>query len=303
MEKPLSRRGTISVVHLKTLRGDSESLIEDDLTPSYSDLLFRVDLRDGTPGFVYVLLEHLSEPPPRGLTALRLLGYMVTLWKRHTDHSRSEYLPLVIPLVLSHHPRGWRGPTTFQHLFAPTVLAVPGFREFLPAFRFALDDLSHQSNEQLKARAVAPFLQLFFWALRDGRRSSLILTGLGAWADALTNTANAENGVDAIRSLFDYIAEAGRMDAEQRKKLRERLAQHSPSAENALMNFSEHARAEGREEGQVLGQRATLIKLLQLKFGVLPAEIAARLENASPEELDRWTEAVLSASSLEAVFG
>jgi flagellar biosynthesis/type III secretory pathway protein FliH len=105
------------------------------------------------------------------------------------------------------------------------------------------------------------------------------------------------------------------MDAEQRKKLRERLAQHSPSAENALMNFSEHARAEGREEGreegrdegreegQVLGQRATLIKLLQLKFGVLPAEITVRLENGSPEELDRWTEAVLSASSLEAVFG
>jgi hypothetical protein len=64
------------------------------------------------------------------------------------------------------------------------------------------------------------------------------------------------------------------------------------------MNFSEYA----RQEGQLLGQRGTVAKQLQLKFGPLPAELAVRLEYASQQELDRWTEVVLSAATLDEIF-
>lgn len=69
----------------------------------------------------------------------------------------------------------------------------------------------------------------------------------------------------------------------------------------------ERGRAEGAErgraEGEVRGRAAVLRKLLGLKFGGLPAEVELRLERASCDQLELWTERVLAASSLEDVFG
>lgn len=59
---------------------------------------------------------------------------------------------------------------------------------------------------------------------------------------------------------------------------------------------------EGREEGRAEGQAKTLGKQLQLKFGQLPDAISQKLQQASEAELDLWTERILFAESLDAVF-
>lgn len=64
----------------------------------------------------------------------------------------------------------------------------------------------------------------------------------------------------------------------------------------------EEGREEGRAEGQVKGQAKTLGKQLQLKFGQLPDAISQKLQQASEAELDLWTERILFAESLDAVF-
>jgi hypothetical protein len=43
-------------------------------------------------------------------------------------------------------------------------------------------------------------------------------------------------------------------------------------------------------------------KLLQLKFGALSADVQAQLDSASEAQLEAWTEAVLTATTLEAVL-
>ena len=45
-----------------------------------------------------------------------------------------------------------------------------------------------------------------------------------------------------------------------------------------------------------------LTKLLTLKFGVLDAADEARIKAATPEQLDRYVERVLTAETLAAVF-
>jgi SOS response regulatory protein OraA/RecX len=60
---------------------------------------------------------------------------------------------------------------------------------------------------------------------------------------------------------------------------------------------------EGRQEGHVAGTRRTLQKLLRLKFGALSPETEARLAAATEAELDLWTERILTATSLDVVFG
>ncbi|TDQ39463.1 hypothetical protein [Thiopseudomonas denitrificans] len=59
---------------------------------------------------------------------------------------------------------------------------------------------------------------------------------------------------------------------------------------------------QGIERGIDKGRAATLRKQLQLKFRDLNADVLARLDNASETELELWTERILFADSVEAVF-
>lgn len=66
--------------------------------------------------------------------------------------------------------------------------------------------------------------------------------------------------------------------------------------------FSE-GREEGRSEGRSEGRVETLLKLLQLRFGP-PSDVdVARVRAGSLDELDAWTERVLTADSIEDVLG
>ncbi len=62
------------------------------------------------------------------------------------------------------------------------------------------------------------------------------------------------------------------------------------------------SREEGRIEGKVEGQAFTLARLLTRRFGPLPEELRQRLDNATGEQLEHWTDTVLDAPTLSAVF-
>ncbi len=64
----------------------------------------------------------------------------------------------------------------------------------------------------------------------------------------------------------------------------------------------EEGRETGRQEGREEGARRLLTKQLQLKFGELDAAAEARLGAASLAELEAWSERVLTAESVDAVF-
>lgn len=68
------------------------------------------------------------------------------------------------------------------------------------------------------------------------------------------------------------------------------------------LRFLAQGRAEGRAEGEAKGRADTLLKLMTLRFGTLAEAEVARIRNASIEELDRWTERVLSAEALADVL-
>jgi flagellar biosynthesis/type III secretory pathway protein FliH len=59
---------------------------------------------------------------------------------------------------------------------------------------------------------------------------------------------------------------------------------------------------QGQIQGILVGEAKTLKRLLVRRFGPLPASIEARIDVAAAEQLDAWLDALLDASSLEAVF-
>jgi len=72
-------------------------------------------------------------------------------------------------------------------------------------------------------------------------------------------------------------------------------------AEN-LENLLRKARLEGFREGRLEGRqeeaRRILFKLIGLKFGGLPEWAQKRLDDATPDQLEDWTAAILVADSL-----
>jgi predicted transposase/invertase (TIGR01784 family) len=63
------------------------------------------------------------------------------------------------------------------------------------------------------------------------------------------------------------------------------------------------ARREGLEQGLEQGERRVLQRLLARRFGKLPTWVLQELENASAETLETWADNILTASSLEELFG
>jgi hypothetical protein len=88
-----------------------------------------------------------------------------------------------------------------------------------------------------------------------------------------------------------------------RKEYREVQSTKLTWGDKLILEGRERGREEGREEGIVQGKRDALKRLLTTRFGPLPKEVEASVDRASSvEELDRYLDRVLVASSLRDVF-
>ncbi len=61
-------------------------------------------------------------------------------------------------------------------------------------------------------------------------------------------------------------------------------------------------RLEGKLEGRLEGEMIILSHLLNKRFGPLPAEIEGRLLKASTEELERWSDRIFDAKTIDDIF-
>ena len=72
------------------------------------------------------------------------------------------------------------------------------------------------------------------------------------------------------------------------------------------MSTADKLRAEGLSQGlsqgRILGQAEALLRQMTRRFGPLPESVVSRVRSAAPAELDEWTDRILTAPTLEAVF-
>lgn len=64
----------------------------------------------------------------------------------------------------------------------------------------------------------------------------------------------------------------------------------------------EQGREEGLQQGRHEGQARTLLAQMRVKFGAVPQTIEARVRQGTEEELERWTQRILTVDSIEALF-
>lgn len=285
-------------IDLDTLTPVPESFIDATLRDREADLLFTVRSRSGQESLVYLLFEHQSTFDP--WLPLRLLEYQLRIWERwRREHPDARRLPRIVPVVLFHGERAarpWSGSTRFDALLDEWGDDAE-LAELSVDFGFLLDDLTRSSDEELRGRAMGAVSLVTLLALKHARTAQDLEARLLSWASLMSEAARAPGGRDALMLVLRYLSRvAGRVPATfLRTKL---LPVLDEDVREMTMTLAEELIAEGRVDGQ----RKMLLKLLQRRFGQVPAAITERVEAATIEQLDVWATRILDARSLDEMF-
>ncbi|MCW1968728.1 MAG: Rpn family recombination-promoting nuclease/putative transposase [Anaerolineae bacterium] len=155
------------------------SFIDEQLRPQLTDLLCRVNLRDGGETFIYCLIEHKSYPD--SWVAFQLLRYMVQIWQNQVKEGLPQLTPIV-PMVLYHGAQTWQISTQFAALFGNLGTQIG----FVPQFEYGLTDLTQLNDEQIRGKIITRVGLLAMKYSRDpalNHKLTRIVAQLGGLAD------------------------------------------------------------------------------------------------------------------------
>jgi hypothetical protein len=169
----------------------------------------------------------------------------------------------------------------------------------VPRFRFLLDDLSTQTDADLRARTqMTAGGRVAILSLKHGRDQVAVRIRV------LSPDGRAPAARDVLASVLRYILETSRAEPATLRELLVR--QVGREAAEEIMTTAEMLRREGEtrgvKKGEILGKQGTLLLQLRQRFGRLPATATARIGKAGAAELDVWSGRVLTASSLDEVL-
>jgi predicted transposase YdaD len=286
-------------------RLESGSFVDPEFRSQHSDLLFSMDLKSGEPALIYILFEHKSYPD--AMVAFQLLRYLIAIWYRYLTGGGGKPLPVIIPMVVYHGAEPWNVPLDFSALFDPSG-ALAGI---VPDFRYFLSDLGAQADNELSRFAL---LRSGLMALKHATRDADIVSieaivTAEIWHDLFCGVVikyifRAFRQIDrdeAVRLLTTIKEKAG-------PAMVSNIAQEWIDEGKALgllqgiVEGMEQGKAEGMEQGVARGQARLLTRQLTRRFGTLPAEVTARIDEAGTETLDTWGERLLDARTLDEVF-
>ncbi len=216
----------------------------------------------------------------------------MAIWKGYrAQHRRARRLPAILPIVVHHGPTGWTAPIAFEDLLDTDAELLAALGPYLPRFRFLLDDLSKQTDADLRERTqMTAGGRVAILSLKHGRDRVAIRIRV------LALDGRSPSARDVLASVLRYILETSRAEP---ATLREALARQIGRKEaEKMLTTADRLRREGRQEGEARGKREMLLLLLRQRFGRLPAAILARVNEAGVADLDAWSGRVLTASSL-----
>jgi predicted transposase YdaD len=292
-------------IRWNTLRPVPDRLHGRALRLSVGDVVFSAKYLEAR-GRAFVLIEHRSHGD------LHLHGTMVR-YSVHLANSlrrdRSDPETPVLAIVLYHGPAPLAVRPAPIHPLAAVDPAVEELvREAQPRLNTFQDDLGPATEVSLLARGMTPLATLTLLSLRflPGQDPASALASIDRWGPllrAIDSEPGPPVGGEAIETFGWYVlfvTEASPDDVHMA------IQRHLQRPEEYIVSTAERLRREGMEQGmatgELQGRAATLQRQLARRFGPLPASIEARLRSASIAELELWTDRVLDAGSLDAVF-
>ena len=265
------------------------SFVDEDLTQRHSDLLFRLPLKAGHDALAYVLLEHKSSRDPA--TRLQLLRYIVRILAKWYDEHKRLPLPLIVPLVAHQGPGRWKLSTEFVDLFGSVPEAL---RPYTLSFRHALVDLPRIDDDELSSDTR---LGAYLKALKYGRRRDLprhlefILIPALPDLDLGIILRYIDRGPIGV-SRERLQAALRPFDVSRRERMMGQISRH----------FRKEFEAQGEARGRVQGEAHALLRLLEKRFGTVPARFRERISTSDLASIEAWFDRALDVNDLSSIF-
>lgn len=266
------------------------------------DVVFSARTRRGRKILLYVILEHKARSSR--FDAFQMLDQIVGVLRTHRrEHPKDKFLPLVIPVVVHADHRPWQSPLDVRELF--DLENIPAeLHPYLPSCRYFLDDLQQEEPEQLRQRRMTIYglctLGMLRYLPAAGRNPKRFDALMATWAQYLEQAEKVAQSIGErgiIDSLVDYIMDTTQLPvATVNTVLQQRL--QNPTMKNRVLSTAQRIRKQGKAEGKA----SVLLRQILRRFGKPDPDIAARIESASPSQLDRWADRILDAKSLDELF-
>ena len=249
--------------------------------------------------YVYLHLEHQSWP--RALMALNMVVYKLLaiqgLARVDDDFKVGDKLPVILSVVFYSGEAAWNVSTSLLEMFRPLVDMPEG----LDIWSYLVIDAQRLDLEELIG-SDSPLLGLF-------RLEQLSDVGD---LDQVAADLQATLGPDdegLAKAFVTFINEAvlPKLTTKGSPRLRIDDLQEMPTMitqriERITQGWLNEGKKEGKKEGIRIGELAVLRRLLERKFGELPAAAVGRLERADVDLLLVWSDRVLTAEKLDDIF-
>ena len=278
------------------------------------DMIWRIPRRDGGDTYLVLLLEFQSTS--YHWMALRVLVYAGLLWQQLQDEKRllpDGRLPPILPVVLYNGDRRWAAPLALHDLVG--LPANSPLWHWQPTASYQIVDEGAFAEDDL-AKREALLALLFRLENSPDPEQAVVL------ADALLAWFRRHPGFERARSVFAELLGAvleplapGVRVPEELLEIRNMLASR---AEDWKRQWLQEGELKGRQEGELKGRRegeergeqrgrrqgeaAILLRLLERRFGALPAWASDRIATADTVAMEEWSLRVFDAASLDDVL-
>jgi predicted transposase/invertase (TIGR01784 family) len=280
--------------HVKpnTFRLRKGSFVDERLKEHYSDLLYRVDFKDGKGAYVYLLFEHKSSPELK--VAYQLLRYLTRIWE-HTTEGGTKPVRQVLPVVLYHGTDPWNVPLNFSGLYEPPKTVWSGLLDFT----YILCDLSAYSDEEIKSRALlSATLSLGLLLMKNFFRPDLSKRLKGYFH--LIENMPQQTALKSVEAAFRYLGAARKRvkPEEVGQALKEALGEKGEIYMESLLDKwmsegIEKGLQQGMQQGMLREAASLAIRLLTRRFGKLDDATEERIRQLPLEEVERLGEELL----------
>ena len=289
--KGFVREEWVEKLDFSTLEKVNGSYVSDDLRQRADDVVWRVRWGDDWL-YVYLLIEFQSTVDP--WMAVRIMTYVGLLYQDLIESKQltaGKKLPPVLPVVLYNGDPEWTAATDISQLVVDVPGGISRYQPHLQYLLVAERDYNDADLGKLKNLVAALF------RLENSHDPELLLDVLTRLLDWI----GSESQVSLRRAFtvwFSRVLFPSRFESEDLPVM-ENLYEVKTMLAERMEEWKENYRQEGRQTGAV----QLLMRQLEMKFGKLPADIEARLNQADEKQIFLWSERILTANNLGEMFG
>jgi predicted transposase/invertase (TIGR01784 family) len=272
------------------LKREQTELIGKDFSIKRSDILYKIEKRNGQDIYIYLLLEHQSKVDQ--LMAFRMLAYKVRIWEQYVKSHKKESeqkgfkLPVIIGMVFYDGKAKWTSPMDVKE----KITEIKNMEEYLIKANYELINLSNIKEETIinMKKALGVILLTDKPNVRIKRAEELLKI---INKDIILKLPEEEKEkFDKHRNAFIELFGKRTDYKEIEERFEELKEMEVPKMFNTLEEIAKRDREKAKVEGK-LEERERFIKFiiknLSKRFGdQLTEEIKVKIRKADEKTID-----------------